>query len=56
MAGWFRVTLKPFQRHYLITYLESSFYANRPRAATEVRWLLKTAPGRQARIMLPEDG
>jgi hypothetical protein len=56
MAGWFRVTLKPFQRHYLIAYLESSFYANRPKAATEVRWLLKTAPGRQARIMLPEDG
>lgn len=56
MAGWFRVTLKPFQRHYLIAYLESSFHANQPKATTEVRWLLKTAPGRQARIMLPEDG
>ena len=56
MAGWFRVTLKPFQRHYLIAYLESSFRANQPGAATEVRWLWKTAPGRKARIMLPEDG
>ena len=55
-AGWFRVTLKPFQRHYLTAYLESSFRANQPEAATEVRWLLKTAPGRKARIMLPEDG
>jgi hypothetical protein len=56
MAGWFRVTLKPFQRYYLIAYLESSFHANRPGATTEIRWLLKTAPGRKARIMLPEDG
>jgi hypothetical protein len=56
MAGWFRVTLKPFQRHYLIAYLESSFHANRPGATTEVRWLWKTAPDRKARIMLPEDG
>ena len=55
-AGWFRVTLKPFQRYYLAAYLESSFHANQPGAMTEVRWLLKTAPGRQARIMLPEDG
>ena len=56
MAGWFRVTLKPFQRYYLTAYLESSFHANRPGSTTEVRWLLKTAPGRHARIMLPEDG
>jgi hypothetical protein len=56
MAGWFRVTLKPFQRHYLIAYLESSLHANQPGSTTEVRWLWKTAPGRKARIMLPEDG
>jgi hypothetical protein len=56
MAGWFRVTLKPFQRHYLIAYLESSFHAKQRDATTEVRWLLKTAPGRTPRIMLPEDG
>ncbi len=56
MAGWFRVTLKPFQRHYLTAYMESSFHANQPGSTTEVRWLLKTAPGRKARIMLPEDG
>ena len=56
MVGWFRVTLKPFQRYYLTAYLESSFHAKQPGATTEVRWLLKTAPGRHARIMLPEDG
>lgn len=56
MAGWFRVTLKPFQRYYLTAYMESSFHANQPGATTEIRWLLKTAPGRKARIMLPEDG
>lgn len=56
VAGWFRVTLKPFQRYYLNAYIESSFHANQPGATTEIRWLLKTAPGRKARIMLPEDG
>ena len=56
MAGWFRVTLKPFQRYYLTAYLESSFHANQPGATTEVRCLLKIAPGRKPRIMLPEDG
>ena len=55
-AGWFRVTLKPFQRYYLAAFMESSFHANQPGATTEIRWLLKTAPGRKARIMLPEDG
>lgn len=56
VAGWFRVTLKPFQRYYLTAYMESSFHANQPGATTEIRWLLKTAPDRKARIMLPEDG
>ena len=56
MAGWFRVTLKPFQRYYLNAYMESNFHAKQPGATTEIRWLLKTAPGRKARIMLPEDG
>jgi hypothetical protein len=56
MAGWFRVTLKPFQRYYLTAYMESSFHAKQPGTTTEIRWLWKTAPGRKARIMLPEDG
>ena len=56
VAGWFRVTLKPFQRYYLIAYLESSFHAKQRGSTTEIRWLFKTAPGRHARIMLPEDG
>jgi hypothetical protein len=36
-------------------YAASSFAASQPRATTQIRWVMKTAPGRKSLPMMPTE-
>jgi len=54
-AGWLVWTLTPLQKFYLGSYVASFLGTTQPHNATELLWVLKTAPGRKPALMLPED-
>jgi hypothetical protein len=55
MAASLWLMTPPLQKHYLITYLDSTECGNQPDATTKVEWLLKTAPGRKPGVALNAD-
>ncbi len=54
-GGWLALTLSPLQKFYLPSYMASSLGALQPGNLTPLRWVEKTAPGRKAEPMTPED-
>ena len=53
--AWLRWEVPPLQRYYLATYWHSSEDANQLDARTQIRWLMKTAPGRKRKWLLDTD-
>jgi hypothetical protein len=55
MAAWFAWDMPPLHKWYLMAYLDSTERAKEPGATTDVRWLFKTAPGRQHILVTDRD-
>ena len=55
MAAWFAWQMPPLQKWYLMAYLDSTERAKQPGATTDVRWVFKTAPGRQHILTIDRD-
>jgi hypothetical protein len=53
--AWLRWEVPPLQRYYLAAYWHSSQDANQADARTQLRWLMKTAPGRKRQWLLASD-
>jgi hypothetical protein len=55
VGGWLAWRLTPLQNFYLNAYAASSMGQAQPHAATNIRWVMKTAPGRKPEPMDPGD-
>jgi len=47
LAAWLAWEMPRLQRYYLLNYLESTERAKQPGTTTEVKWVYKTASGRE---------
>ncbi len=54
-AAWFVWEVEPLQSYYLLDYWQCSKAAEKAGSATEIRWLMKTAPGRASQPAIPSD-
>ena len=54
-AAWFVWEIEPLQSYYLLDYRQCSKTAEQAGSATEIRWLMKTAPGRVNQPAIPSD-
>lgn len=54
-AAWFVWEIEPLQSYYLPAYRQCSKTVEQTGAATEIRWLMKTAPGRASLPAIPSD-
>jgi hypothetical protein len=54
-AAWFVWEIEPLQSYYLLDYWQCSKAAEKAGSATEIRWLMKTAPGRKSLPAIPSD-
>jgi hypothetical protein len=54
-AAWFVWEIEPLQSYYLLDYWQCSKAAEKAGSATEIRWLMKTAPGRRSLPAIPSD-
>jgi hypothetical protein len=54
-AAWFVWEIKPLQSYYLLDYWQCSKAAEQAGSTTEIRWLMKTAPGRASQPAIPSD-
>jgi len=54
-AAWFVWEIEPLQSYYLLEYRQCSRTAEQTGSATEIRWLMKTAPGRRSLPAIPSD-
>jgi hypothetical protein len=54
-AAWFVWEIEPLQSYYLLDYWQCSKAAEKAGSATEIRWLMKTAPGRKSLLAIPSD-
>jgi hypothetical protein len=54
-AAWFVWEIEPLQSYYLFAYRQCSKTAEQTGLTTEIRWLMKTAPGRASRPAIPSD-
>ncbi|MFZ0744655.1 MAG: hypothetical protein WAM85_09610 [Terracidiphilus sp.] len=54
-AAWFVCEIEPLQSYYLLDYWQCSKAAEKAGSATEIRWLMKTAPGRRSLPAIPSD-
>ncbi len=55
VGGWLAWSLTPLQNFYLNAYTASSITESQPRATTQIRWVMKTAPGRKSLPMIPTE-
>ncbi len=55
VGGWLAWRLTPLQNFYCNAYAASSMGASQPHAVTNIRWVMKTAPGRKPERMAPGD-
>lgn len=55
LAAWFHWSLTPLQSYYFNVYTASSATESQPHSMIQVRWVMKTAPGRAPVLMLPSD-
>jgi hypothetical protein len=54
-TAWFVWEIEPLQSYYLLDYRHCSKTAEQAGSATEIRWLMKTAPGRKSLPAIPSD-
>jgi hypothetical protein len=54
-AAWFVWEIEPLQSYYLPAYRQCSKTAEQTGSTTEIRWLMKTAPGRASQPAIPSD-
>jgi hypothetical protein len=54
-AAWFVWEIEPLQSYYLLDYWQCSKAAEKAGSATEIRWLMKTAPERKSLPAIPYD-
>jgi len=54
-AAWFVWEIEPLQSYYLLDYWQCSKAAEKAGSATEIRWLMKTAQGRNSLPAIPSD-
>jgi hypothetical protein len=54
-AAWFVWEIEPLQSYYLLDYWQCSKATEKAGSATEIRWLMKTAPGRKSLPAIPSD-
>lgn len=54
-AAWFVWEIEPLQSYYLLDYWQCSKAAEKAGSATEIRWLMKTTPGRRSLPAIPSD-
>ncbi len=54
-AAWFVWEIEPLQSYYLLAYRQCSKTAEQAGSTTEVRWLMKTAPGRASQPAIASD-
>jgi len=54
-AAWFVWEIEPLQSCYLPAYRRCSKTAEQTGSTTEIRWLMKTAPGRASQPVIPSD-
>jgi hypothetical protein len=54
-AAWFVWEIEPLQSYYLLDYWQCSKAAEKAGSATEIRWLMKTAPERRSLPAIPSD-
>jgi len=54
-AAWFVWEIEPLQSYYLLDYWQCSKAAEKAGSATEIRWLMKTAPERKSLPAIPSD-
>jgi hypothetical protein len=54
-TAWFIWEIEPLQSYYLLDYWQCSKTAEKAGSATEIRWLLKTAPGHRSLPAIPSD-
>ncbi|MGH9607460.1 MAG: type IV secretion system DNA-binding domain-containing protein [Terracidiphilus sp.] len=55
LAAWFTVAMPPLQRYYLLAYVESAEAGKTSGSTTPVRWLYKTASGREHALVMNPD-
>jgi hypothetical protein len=54
-AAWLVWEIEPLQSYYLLDYWQCSKAAEKAGSATDIRWLMKTAPGRKSLPAIPSD-
>lgn len=54
-AAWVVWEIEPLQSYYLSAYRQCSKTAEQTGATTEIRWLMRTAPGRASQPAIPSD-
>ena len=54
-AAWLVWEIEPLQSYYLLDYRQCSKTAEQRGSATEIRWLMKTAPGHRSLPAIPSD-
>jgi hypothetical protein len=54
-AAWLVWEIEPLQSYYLLDYRQCSKAAEKAGSATEIRWLMKTAPKRRSLPAIPSD-
>jgi hypothetical protein len=54
-AAWFVWEIEPLQSYYLPAYRQCCKTAEQTASTTEIRWLMKTAPGRASQPAIPSD-
>jgi hypothetical protein len=54
-AAWLVWEIEPLQSYYLLDYWQCSKAVEKAGSATEIRWLMKTAPGRRSLPAIPSD-
>lgn len=54
-AAWLVWEIEPLQSYYLLDYWQCSKAAEKAGSATEIRWLMKTAPERRSLPAIPSD-
>ena len=55
VAVWFVWEMEPLQSYYLLDYRQCGKAAEQAGSATEIRWLMKAAPGRASLPAIPSD-
>ena len=54
-AAWLVWEIEPLQSYYLLDYRQCSKAVEQAGSATEIRWLMKTAPERRSLPVIPSD-